>query len=578
MPDSSSIRVVTASRGWKRRCLVSVLLTIALAQPAASQIPLLPKQKDSTPPPPAQVADPLGRSTPRGTITSFNEAVHRGDLAGATMYLQLTPSRRARADTLARDLSELMELYLSQPVATISASPDGARDDALAPDRERVGPLVIGDQRIDIGLVRVADSLQGPIWLISSETLAQVPALHSSITATWIERLMHPALVRRHLFGASLAQWIALAGSLALPWLLFSAFAGVFIAIARRRIDDPLRRRWVDHWHAELHRPVIAVLSLMAHLWATQFMGLALTFRLRYGRIALVVLVAAVAWLIRRLLGVSFERARSLIPGSTYSDTRSLMLLFERLIKAFVVVVAVVMVLTLLGVDTKTALAGVGIGGIAIALGAQKTVENLLGGIFLLSDKALAVGDTCTIGNRMGVVEDITLRSVRLRTLEQTLLSIPAGTLSQSNVENLSARGKILIQSRLRLRYGTSAAQVRSILGQLSTALSEHPKLEKGTSRARLVEFSERAIEVELFAFVLTTNAEEFLVVREDVLLEAATIVESSGAGFAQPTQFVYMERETGLDAPGRADVARRFDAEVPVAPGRSREDARRQP
>ena len=203
----------------------------------------------------------------------------------------------------------------------------------------------------------------------------------------------------------------------------------------------------------------------MVHLWATRFMGLALTFRLRYGRIALVVLVVAAAWLIRRLLGVSFERARSLIPGSTHSDTRSLMLLFERLIKAFVVVVAVVMVLTLLGVDTKTALAGVGIGGIAIALGAQKTVENLLGGIFLLSDKALAVGDTCTIGNRMGVVEDITLRSVRLRTLEQTLLSIPAGTLSQSNVENLSARGKILIQSRLRLRYGTSADQLRSILG-----------------------------------------------------------------------------------------------------------------
>src|SRR5688572_20617414 len=291
MPDSSSIRVVTASRGWRRCCLASVLLTIALAQPAASQIPFLPKQKDSTPPSPAQVADPLGRSTPRGTITSFNEAVHRGDLAGATKYLQLTRSQRARADTLAHDLSELMELYLSQPVATINASPDGARDDGLPADRDRVGPLVIGDQRVDIGLVRVADSLQGHIWLVSSETVAQVPALHSSITATWIERLMHPALVRRHLFGTSLAQWVALAGSLAIPWLLFSALSGVVVAIARKRIDDPERRRRIEHWRAELRWPLIAVLSLMAHLWATRFMGLALTFRLRYGRIALVALV-----------------------------------------------------------------------------------------------------------------------------------------------------------------------------------------------------------------------------------------------------------------------------------------------
>ena len=329
---------MTASRGWKRCCLASVLLTIALVRPAASQIPFLPKQRDSTPPSPAQVEDPLGRSTPRGTITSFNEAVHRGDLAGAARYLQLARPQHARAETLARDLSELMELYLSQPVATISASPDGARDDALPPNRERVGPLVIGDTtRVDVGLVRIDDPVSGPVWLISSETLARVPALHSAITATWVDRLMPPALVRRHLLGVSLAQWVALAGSLALPWLLCSALSGLFIAVARKRIDDPQRLRWIQRWHAELHRPVIAVASMMVHLLATRFMGLPLTFRLRYGRIGLVALVVAVAWLIRRLLGVSFDRARSLMPGRAHSDTRSLMLLFERLIKAFVV-------------------------------------------------------------------------------------------------------------------------------------------------------------------------------------------------------------------------------------------------
>ncbi len=572
---------MTHRRNWTRSSrLTGVLLSVVLARATTAQIPLLPKQQDSTPPPPVQVADPLGRSTPRGTITSFNEAVHRGDLPGATRYLQLTRSQRARADTLAHDLSELMELYLSQAVTTISASAEGARDDGLQPDRERVGPLVIGDQRIDIGLVRVADSLQGPLWLVSTETLSQVPALHSSITATWVERMMPPELVRRHLFGASLAQWVALAGSLVLPWLLLSALSRAFIAIARKRIDDPRRLRLVEHWHGELHRPVIAVLSLMVHLSATRFMGLALTFRLRYGRIAFVALVVAVAWLIRRLLGVSFERARGLIPGSARSGARSLLLLFERLAKAFVLIVSVITILTLLGVETKTALAGVGIGGIAIALGAQKTVENLLGGIFLLGDRALAVGDTCTIGNRQGVVEDITLRSVRLRTLEQTLLSIPAGTLSQSNVENLSARGKILIQSRLRLRYGTSAEQVRSILATISRQLAQNPGLERESARARLVEFSDRAIELELFAYVLTHDAEQFLLVREELLLQIATIVESSGTAFAQPTQYVYMDREAGVQASLRDDVRvpRRDDTLVPIEPARSRDDAGRRP
>ena len=129
------------------------------------------------------------------------------------------------------------------------------------------------------------------------------------------------------------------------------------------------------------------------------------------------------------------------------------MLLGERLVQALVVVVAVIAVLTIAGVNTKTALAGLGIGGVALALGAQKTVENLLGGVFLLSDRALAVGDMCSISNRLGVVEDITLRSVRLRTLDRTLVSVPAGVLAQAGIENFASRDKILATTKLRLRY-----------------------------------------------------------------------------------------------------------------------------
>lgn len=548
----------------------------ALVQPVAAQIPVLPQSKD-TAPNVTQAVDPLGRGTPQGTITSFNRAVTQGNLTSAAQYLELTPAQRPNADTLARDLNELMELYLGQSVATISDAPEGARNDGLPPDRERVGPLIIGDQRVDVELVRVADPFAGPVWLIANRTMAQVPALHSAIRATWVERLMPPPLVRQHLFGASLAQWVALAGSLAIPLLVLSALAGVFIKVARARMKDPQRLRLVEQWYVMLRKPVIAVLSLLIHLAALRFMGFTLTFRLRYSRLALVVAVAMVAWLVRRLLGLSFERARSLIPGSAHSGARSLMLLFERLVKAFILVVATVAILTLAGVDTKTALAGVGIGGIAIALGAQKTVENLLGGIFLLSDKALAVGDTCTIGNRQGVVEDITLRSVRLRTPEQTLLSIPAGTLAGSNVENLSARAKILIQTRLRLRFGTSAEQVRSVLAAIGRLMAANQKLEQGTARVRLVEFSDRAIELEVFAYVLTSDGEQFLMAREELLLGIASIVESSGTGFAQPTQFVYMDRELELDLPVHADRRPERPADVTARPT-PREEAGRRP
>jgi MscS family membrane protein len=215
-----------------------------------------------------------------------------------------------------------------------------------------------------------------------------------------------------------------------------------------------------------------------------------------------------------------------------------------------IALVAIFAILKVAGIDTTTALAGVGIGGVAVALGAQKSVENLLGGIFLLTDKALAVGDTCFISNRLGVVEDITLRSVRLRTQEQTLLSIPAGVLSQANIENFATRDKMLLQTTLRLRYGTTAEQLKAVLDGIRALLAQHPKLEIETSRIRLIDFGVYAIELELFAYVLTSDGLTFLSVREDLLLQIAAIVESSGSGFAQPTQFIYLDGKSVAEVP----------------------------
>jgi MscS family membrane protein len=200
--------------------------------------------------------------------------------------------------------------------------------------------------------------------------------------------------------------------------------------------------------------------------------------------------------------------------------------------------------LALAGVDITTALAGVGIFGVALALGAQKTIENLLGGIFLLTDKALAVGDFCKILDRAGWIEDITLRSVRLRTTDQTLLSIPAGMLAQGGVENFATRTKILLQTILRLKYGTSSRQLQAVLDAVRRLLADHPDVEQEGARIRLVDFGAQAIELELFAYIKTSDFGKFLIERERILLGAAAIVESSGAEFAGPTQFVHLAPE----------------------------------
>src|SRR5262249_42187320 len=160
--------------------------------------------------------------------------------------------------------------------------------------------------------------------------------------------------------------------------------------------------------------------------------------------------------------------------------------------------------LTVAGVDTRTALTGLGIGGIAVAFGAQKTIENLLGGIMLISDKAIAVGDFCSISGRMGTIEDITLRSIRMRTLEQTLLLIPAGSLSQDNIENFRSRTKMLMTVMIRLQYTATQAQIAAVREGIWKLISEDVRVEGSSARVNITDFGQWAIELQIWAYVLT--------------------------------------------------------------------------
>ncbi|HEX7231983.1 MAG TPA: mechanosensitive ion channel family protein [Candidatus Binatia bacterium] len=518
----------------QRLLWASLFLSFAFATSANAQLPFPSSSKAPTAPAPEQVTDPLGRSTPRGAITEFIRAAHRDDLVSAARYIQLNPNQRTDTEMLVRDLNQLMNRYFHQPLATISNSRDGAPDDGLPLDRERVGPLKIGETEIDIELVRVKDPEAGQIWLISSETLARVPVLYRAMEKTWVESAMPEVLVRQTVFGASLAQLILWAASLAIPLLLLTLVSPAVVILADKMIKRKTPWPRVDSWYHAVRWPSIFILSLAIHFACLFVLGFSLQFRIFYARFLAVLLVIALAWLSRRVFSLSFEYARTRMHRREQTGARSLLLLGERLFKVMIVLVAVFLALTIVGVDTKTALAGLGIIGVALAVGAQKTVENFLGGVFLLTDKALSVGDLCCISNRMGVVEDITLRSIRLRTLEQSLLSIPAGMLSQESIENFSTRGKILAQITLRLRYGTSTEQIRAVLAGIGTVLAENAKIETETSRVRLIDFGIQAMEVEIFAYVLTFDFLEFLSVREDLLLQIAGIVERSGSNFAR--------------------------------------------
>jgi MscS family membrane protein len=213
------------------------------------------------------------------------------------------------------------------------------------------------------------------------------------------------------------------------------------------------------------------------------------------------------------------------------------------------IIVGLVAALAIFGLNVKTTLAGLGIGGLAIALAAQKSLENLIGGVSLLMDKAVRIGDFCQIGDQLGTVEDIGLRSLKLRTMDQNLSVIPNGSLAQMQFQNMARRSKLLINQTFSLRIETTAEQLRVVLDGVQSMLDQHPAIERETSRVRVMSFAGAAFQVELYAYVKTGDWTEFTRVRQHVILTIAEIVEASGTGFAGPTQLAYLSKDKGIDA-----------------------------
>jgi MscS family membrane protein len=227
--------------------------------------------------------------------------------------------------------------------------------------------------------------------------------------------------------------------------------------------------------------------------------------------------------------------------------------------------VAVLALLYRAGVDLSAILTGLGIGGLGVALAAQKTLENLFGGIMIITDEPLRVGDFCRIADQTGTVEDIGLRSTRIRTLSRTVVAVPNGQLATMSVENFSLRDKLWLRHTIGVRRQTSPDQMRHLLASVRAMLFAHPKIEREDARIRFVGFGGSSLDLEVFAYVSTADFPNFLAVQEDVLLRIMDLVAASGTSVALPSQTTYIAKEPPLD------VARTQDAEGQVRQWRER-------
>jgi MscS family membrane protein len=525
--------------------IVVLVIAVAACLPLAAQSPLTQLLQTPAPASTAPTAsDQLGRDTPYGTVYGFLQAAQSGDYGIAAQYLQMSPARRqSEGDALGMKLYTAMNRAFAGSLRP-SRQPEGVLQEDVPSGRQRLGTMSAGDVEAELELVRVTDPAAGKIWLISSDTLAKVPELYDQVEGRKVETRLPAWTVKHQIAGMPLWQWFAL--------LLLIPVAAAVAWLLLVLLKFPLRWWTLRHGNAELlhwrsvSAPSWLFVSALIHRILASYLGIALLPRHYYNELVAVVVIISANWILWRVIRWFLQRIRNRALARGHSGTGSLMLLGERMIKAVVVVMAIFLVFSVLGFNMSTALAGVGIGTLAVGFGAQQTIANLFGGVSVLGDEVIHVGDVCKFGDRTGTVEDIGLRSTRVRTEERTLLAIPNGTVATINVENLSRRDKILFKATLGLHLDTSADQLRHILSEIRGVLSGHEKIEKNTIRVRLIELSASAINIELVSYMMTRDFDEFAAVREELLLRIMNFVEDSGTRLASPSQTLYLSGDAG--------------------------------
>nr|WP_247744409.1 mechanosensitive ion channel family protein [Ruegeria sp. R14_0] len=215
------------------------------------------------------------------------------------------------------------------------------------------------------------------------------------------------------------------------------------------------------------------------------------------------------------------------------------------MVKAIILAVLTVQVLEILGFDVTTTIAALGIGGLALALGAQKTVENLVGSVNVVADRPVEVGDFCKFGDISGTVEDIGIRSTKIRTPARTIVTVPNGTFASMQIENYAVRDQFLFNPKLSLRCDTSAEQVQRIISDIRSKLATSNNISTG-ARVNLIALTRTSLDVEIFCYVKAVDYVAFLTAQEKLIFFLLETVSASGSTFAFPPQRVQMSSHTG--------------------------------
>jgi MscS family membrane protein len=539
--DLPSLRVAHFFRHRRfYTCLLSLILlfpVLVVAQLVASAPP--------APPPSEPLKEALGRTTPRGTVLGFLSAAHKGNYQIAALYLD-TRLRDKSAAILAHQLFVVLDRRLPARLNELSDRPEGSLSNLLRPDQDVIGTVASVNGNVEILLDRV-DIGKGELrWLFSTTTLESIPRLYEEVNVVSVDNVLPEAMVNTRFAGIPLFEWIAVLVGMPLLYAL-TAFASRLASPIAGTLRRQLRKRPDLPNPDVVPRPFRLLFVAFVILWTISKVSLPLLARQFWSSTATVIIIAACVWLFILLNGRVEGLLRHRL-ARRHTGIASILRLGRRVTDLLAVFVGMLVGFNHFGVNPTAALAGLGVGGIAVALAAQKTLENVIGGASIIFDQAVRVGETLKFAEMQGKVEDIGLRSTRIRTMDRTVVSVPNGLIANASLENISIRDKFWFHPNLSLRWETTASQMRSVLEALNNLLAQQPNIERDSIRVRFLRFGASSLDVEVFAYFFAHDWSHFLEIQQELLLQIMEIVQAAGTQMALQSHVVYPAAVSALD------------------------------
>jgi MscS family membrane protein len=493
----------------------------------------------------APSAPAVAPDSARAALTEFFNLTQEGDYEKAAHYLDLSLVDPGDGPILAEHLREVLDRHLRLEASIFSATSLGDPEDEQAPSRELLGNVpdragkpepVILERRLDA---------RGVLWVFSARTVAHVQEWYAQLENRWLLEHLPKRLLN---FGPHELRWWQWLGLIPLLAVSYS------IAFVITRLSRVLLRRLLSARGAEnarrMRAPAALAWTVAAGYALLPFLALYEPGEAFVRRGLSAALLIAFFWALWRTVDLSRHAVSASRWANSSLTAHALLMLGARLGKFVVASFAFVAVLADLGYPVTSLITGLGIGGIALALAAQKTVENLFGAFSLAVDQPFREGDTIQVDTVAGTVESIGLRSTRIRTVDRTLISIPNGKLAEMRIETMSARDQIRFYSPIALVH-SAAPRMLEVLSGIERVLSAEPRIEPGSVSVCFVGISESALNIDASALCQTTNFGEFLQMRQALLLGILQTIAAAGAELAQPARKIEIVERVSSTATG---------------------------